>query len=236
MVPQRVGGRMMPTVVNQGIETAAELFELIERLGDIPPERVLLRPTPGEATEDDLLDHMSRTGRICELVDSVLVEKAMGQGESGIAGWIMQRLMAYVDPRDLGYFIPEAGMTRLRPGIVRAPDLSFIRWDRVNGQIDMARIRELMPDLAVEVISADNTKAEIDRKIGEYFLAGIEAVWVVDPFRRVFVIHTTPEDFVTLAETDTLEGGPVFPGLDLPLSKIFERVPPTKRRSRRKKP
>ena len=56
----------------------------------------------------------------------------------------------------------------------------------------------------------------------------------MDPFRRVFVIHTTPEDFVTLRETDTLDGGPVFPGLDLPLAKIFERVPHTKRRKRKR--
>ncbi len=223
----------MSTVVKHEIET---MEDFLVRLGDIPPHRVLMRPTPGEATESDLLDHMDRTGKCSELIDGILVEKAMGQGESGIAGWIMQCLQAYVGPRDLGYFITEAGMTRLRLGVVRAPDISFIRWDRVpDGQIDMARIRTLIPDLAIEVISADNTKAEIDRKIGEYLLAGIEAVWIVDPFRRVVIVHTSPEDAVTLAETDTLDGGTVFPGLDLPLTRIFKRVPHTKRRNRRKK-
>ena len=87
-----------------------------------------------------------------------------------------------------------------------------------------------------QVVTTDgNTKAEIQRKIGEYFLAGIEAVWVVDPFRRVVVVHTSAEDFVTLEETDTLDGGTVFPGLDLPLARIFEQVPLTKRRTQRKK-
>ena len=225
----------MTTVVKHEIETLAELIELAERLGGIPPSRVLLRPTPGEATEADLLEYVNSTGRLCELVDSVLVEKAMGQGESGIAGWITMLLSTYILPRSLGYLVTEAGMVRLRTGLVRAPDISFIRWDRVpNGQIDTARIRTLMPDLAIEVISANNTKAEIDRKIREYFLAGIEAVWVVDPFRREVVVYTSPEDFVTLAETETLDGGTVFPGLDLPLAKIFERVPHTKRRRRKR--
>ena len=99
----------------------------------------------------------------------------------------------------------------------------------------MTPIGDLMPDLAIEVVSDGNTKDEIERKVGEYFSAGIEAVWVVDPFRRVFVVHKSPEDFVTLTEQDTLDGGTVFPGLDLPIARIFEQVPPTKRRTRRKK-
>lgn len=223
----------MSTVVKQEIET---MEDFLVRLGDIPPHRVMMRPTPGEATEADLLDHMDRTGKCSELIDGVLVEKAMGRGESFIAGWITMLLGAHILPRSLGCLISEAGIVRLRSGVVRAPDISFIRKDRLpDGLFDMTPIGELMPDLAVEVTSAGNTKAEIERKVGEYFLAGIEAVWVVDPFRRVVVVYTSPEDAVTLAESDTLDGGTVFPGLDLPLARIFEQVPPTKRPSRRKK-
>ena len=226
----------MSTVAKHEIETAAELLELIERLGGIPPHRILLRPTPGEATEADLLDHLSRANKTCELVDGTLVEKAMGKGESFLAVWIIRCLDAYVVPRDLGYFASGDGIVRLRPGVVRAPDISFIRLAKLpDGLFDMTPIGELIPDLAIEVISASNTKDEIVRKIGEYFLAGIEAVWIVDHFRRVVVVHTSPEDAVTLAETDTLDGGTVFPGLDLPLARIFECVPLTKRRNRRKK-
>lgn len=225
----------MTTVVKQGPETVGELLELVEQLGGIPPARVLLRPTPGQATEDDLLDYMNRTGRCCELVDNVLVEKAMGLGESGIASWITMLLGAYILPRSLGYTFGEAGITRLRPGTVRAPDISFIRKNRLpDGKIDMTPIEEVASDLAVEVISAGNTKAEIERKIGEYFHAGVEAVWIVDPFRRVVVVHTSPEDFVTLKETDTLEGSPVFPGLDLPVAQIFDCAPVVKKRPRKR--
>ena len=223
----------MSTVVKAEVET---MEDLLARLGGIPPYRVLMRPTPGEATEADLLDHVKRTKRICELVDGTLVEKAMGKGQSGIACHLIMYLAGYILPRKLGFVTTEAGMTRFREGVVLAPDISFFRRDKSpNRQIDMTPIGESIPDLAVEVISSDNTKAEIDRKIGEYFLAGVEAVWVLDPFRRVVVVHTSPDDSVTLAETDTLEGGTVFPGLDLPLARIFEEVPPTRRRNRRKK-
>ena len=123
----------------------------------------------------------------------------------------------------------------MRPGVVRAPDISFFRKEKLpDDQFDMTPIGEIIPDLAVEVISADNTQSEIERKIGEYFRAGVEAVWIVDPFRRVVVVYTSVDDFVTLKETDTLEGSPVFPGLDLPLARIFGRVPVVKKRRRRK--
>ena len=224
----------MTTVANQGPETVQEL---VDQLGGIPLGRVLLRPTPGQATEEDLLDLIDRTKKLCELVDGTLVEKAMGKGQSFIAGWIIQCLAVYVGPRGLGYFCGGDGFVRLKERTVRAPDVSFFRKERMpNGQFDMTPIGGLIPDLAVEVISADNTQAEIERKIGEYFQAGVEAVWVVDPFRRVLEVHTSADDFVTLKETDTLDGGTVFPGLDLPLARIFELVPPTKKRTRRKKP
>ncbi len=52
--------------------------DLLKKLGDIPAERVHLDPPPGTATEKDVLDMERREGRICELVDGVLVEKSHG--------------------------------------------------------------------------------------------------------------------------------------------------------------
>jgi tRNA A37 methylthiotransferase MiaB len=63
------------------IETVADL---LESLGDIPPERIRMRPLPGTATEDDVLAVHASEKRLCELVDGVLVEKpiehAQGNG------------------------------------------------------------------------------------------------------------------------------------------------------------
>ena len=226
----------MTAVAKRGIETAADLLDRIQHLGSIPPYRVLLRPTPGEATEADLLSHAKRTKRLCELVDGVLVEKATGYGEACLAGWLVMCLSDYLLSRDLGCLAGAGGTVRLRKDLVRAPCLSFLRWDKLpNGQFDMRPIGRIIPDLAIEIIRAGNTKAEFERKIGEYFCAGVQAVWIVDHFHRVVVVHTSADDFVALKETDTLDGGTVFPGLDLPLARIFEVVPPTKKRTRRKK-
>src|SRR5208282_5840627 len=70
--------------------------DLLERLGGIPASRVRLVPTPGTATEQDVIDVHDRTNRLCELVDGVLVEKVMGFDESRFAAWIVFFLANYL--------------------------------------------------------------------------------------------------------------------------------------------
>jgi hypothetical protein len=65
-------------------ETVADL---LARLGGIPPERIRMQPPPGLATEADVLAALAAPRkRLCELIDGVLVEKAMGFTEAVLAG------------------------------------------------------------------------------------------------------------------------------------------------------
>jgi hypothetical protein len=59
--------------------------DLLRRLGNIPPERIRMRPLPGTATEQDVIDIDAHEDRLCELIDGVLVEKAFGHFESRVA-------------------------------------------------------------------------------------------------------------------------------------------------------
>lgn len=64
--------------------TPTTVAELLERLG-VGAERVLMKPLPGTSTEKGVLAVAAREDRQCELVDGVLVEKAMGSRESMLA-------------------------------------------------------------------------------------------------------------------------------------------------------
>src|SRR5215468_1891250 len=69
---------------------ADNLAELVEQLGDIPLERIRMRPPPGTATEADVLAALEAPRkRICELIDGVLVEKPMGYTESILASYLI---------------------------------------------------------------------------------------------------------------------------------------------------
>ena len=106
----------------------ANLGDLLKRLGNIPAERVRLHPTPGTATEKDVLYMLDHENRLCELVDGTLVEKAVGYEESEIAGILLTFLNNFVRPRKLGIVTGADGTIRLFPGLVRMPDVAFASW------------------------------------------------------------------------------------------------------------
>src|SRR5262245_25505738 len=77
------------------------IARLRRHFGMIPAERFLLHPRPGMATEDDLI-YVNAHDRLCELVDGVLVEKAMGAREAMMAGILLQWFWNFLDKHDLG--------------------------------------------------------------------------------------------------------------------------------------
>jgi len=194
--------------------------DLLHELGDIPPERVRLRPTPGEATEQDLL---KPDGRLCELVDGVLVEKAMGYDESLLAVELLLTLAGFVKRYRLGEVTAPDGTLRLMPGLVRIPDIAFISRENLPKKGEPRRpIPDLVPDLVIEILDLSNTKAEMKRKLREYFDAGVRLVWLIDPETRSALIHTSPEASTKLEIGESLDGGDVLPGFALPLAELFE--------------
>src|SRR5438128_763212 len=72
--------RSQPMARPPSAPPAANVADLLARLGDIPARRVRLRPAPGKATEKDLIRIHGREDRLYELVDGALVEKVMGLG------------------------------------------------------------------------------------------------------------------------------------------------------------
>src|SRR5438132_6837333 len=111
--------------------TIRTVADLLEQLGDIPPDRVLLRPAPGTATEQDVIDAENRENRLCELVEGTLVEKAMGFRESLLAALLVHYLCEFLDQHDLGLCATADGTIRLAAGLVRIPDVCFVSWDRL---------------------------------------------------------------------------------------------------------
>jgi Uma2 family endonuclease len=212
----------MATVISPPPRRIQTLADLLDRLGGVPPNRVRWRPLPGLATEEDVIDADCHEDRLCELVDGTLVEKAMGYLESTLACYLIRVLKEYVDPRNLGLVSGESGMMSLVPGQVRIPDVAFASWKRFpDRKMPKEPIPSLVPDLAIEVLSESNTKREMARKYREYFQAGVQLVWEVDPKNRTVEVFTAADQSTRLNENQTLDGGNVLPGFTLSLSQLF---------------
>ena len=143
---------------------AANFSDILMDLGNIPSSRVRTDPKPGTATIDDLL-RVNSQGGMCELIDGALVEKAMGWRESLIAIALGRMISEFVLARNLGLVSGPDGFMRILRTQVRGPDVAFVSWDRLpGGKVPDERVPELVPDLAIEVLSEGNTYTEMARK------------------------------------------------------------------------
>jgi Uma2 family endonuclease len=202
------------------------MAEVMERIGDIPLARIRMRPPPGTATEADVIAAAEAPRkRLCELVDGILVEKAVGFQEALLTVALLRFLEVFVAERDLGVILGADGMIRLEAGLVRIPDISYIPWELIPGErVGDEGISPYIPTLAVEVLSPSNTKKEIQRKLRDYFLAGVRLVWVIQPRTQTAQAYTSPTEYRRIARDGNLSGGDVLPGFSVPLAVVFART------------
>lgn len=201
------------------------LADLLDRLGGIPLDRIRFRPFPGTAKVQDVIDILQQEGKLCELVEGVLLEKAMGYNESSLAVFLAGLLNAFVIPRNLGLVTGPDGTVELMADLVRIPDVAFTSWDRLPGRRRPASpVPRIAPNLAVEVLSGSNTPGEMAAKRQDYFTAGVQLVWEIDPEARTVVVYTSAVQSTTLGSADTLDGGIVLPGFTLPVQELLAEL------------
>lgn len=213
---------------SEALSTVTTLADLVERLGNVPLDRIWCQPPPGTATVEDVIRIEAHENRLCELVEGVLVEKPLGFRESLLAMALGALLREFVLRGNLGIVAGSDGMLQLFDGLVRIPDVSFIAWSRVPGRkVPEHPVPLLAPDLAVEILSRTNTAAEMKRKREEYFSAGTKLIWQVDPAARTVEVYSSaaaPDEFSLLREPDLLGGGSVLPGLSVKLQDLFAEL------------
>ena len=174
-------------------------------------------------TAEELL-HLPTTGRRLELVKGKVYEMPPAGGRHGsVAMRIGVVLGSYVRANNLGEtFAAETGFVLRRdPDTVRAPDAAFVAEGRLpEGELPGGFL-ELAPDLAVEVVSPDDTRREVREKALDWIRAGCQLVWVIDPGRRSVTEYRSVDDVRELSENDSLDGGDVIPGFSTEIRDLF---------------
>ena len=182
---------------------------------------------PVYLTADEFLRHPAAEGA-SELVNGEIVYTSpAGAVHHLIGGALFARLWAHVEAHGLGdafmdnvgYYLPIPGRTR---DTVRAPDVSFVAAGRLTS-IPRGFLR-LAPDLAVEVLSPENTAADMDARMADYFAAGTRRLWVIDPDRRTVAVHAPDAPARWLGADDTLDAGDVVPGFAVAVAALFRRL------------
>src|SRR5918911_1342971 len=179
--------------------------------------------TPRSMTAEELYE-LPDDGMRHELVEGELRTMPPTGFEHGDgAGELFFHVRAFVRARALGKVLAaETGFVLHRgPDTVRAPDVAFVRTDRVPQPEERRKFAELAPDLVAEVTSPYDRVGEVNSKVAQWLDAGVRLVWVVDPETRVVVAHQPGGVAHLLREGDALDGEDVLPGFRLPLSELF---------------
>ncbi len=164
-----------------------------------------------------------------ELDDGVVVEMKMGGMSSWIAGELHSRVRDFVRPNRLGWAFPQETAYECfppTPSRVRKPDTSFVRAGRFPGEVPPEGYITLVPDLAAEVVSPNDTAFEVERKIRQFRQAGVRLVWVIySETRTARVFHAAGPNHDVDADGH-LDGEDVLPGFRLRLAELFPPEPP----------
>ena len=158
-----------------------------------------------------------------ELIRGTLIEMSPPGGEHGrIAAVLGGLLWSFVRDRHLGVVMVESGFVLERdPDTVCGPDVAFVRAERLPDTGVPQSFWEGSPDLAVEILSSSERRAQIARKMDIYRATGTRLIWCVDPRRRTVSVHAPGRPTRVLSAGDSLDGEEVLPGLVIPLSEVF---------------
>ncbi|MFN3650305.1 MAG: Uma2 family endonuclease [Armatimonadota bacterium] len=163
-------------------------------------------------------------GKGFKLVKGRLVKKGTGSFASWVAARILQLLATLGQDQGLGWAL-ESGASyqcfRNHPRKVRRPDVSFIRRGRLpEERIPRGHVR-IAPDLAVEVLSPNDTAYEIDLKVEEYLRAGVPLVWRVNPELRAVHVYRADGTVERLGDEDELTAPELIPDLRCRVGALF---------------
>jgi Uma2 family endonuclease len=159
-----------------------------------------------------------------EVVDGEIVEKQpMGAYEELFGLTLYDQISAYAAPRSLGRAAHEVLFNLAPLNASRRPDVAFVSKDRwTPGAINLKTPSwNVVPNLAVEIVSPTNRMNEVVGKVHEYFSAGVVSVWVILPEYDQVHVYDSPHSNRILTRDDELTGEPVLPGFRLPLRDWF---------------
>ncbi|MGH7492765.1 MAG: Uma2 family endonuclease [bacterium] len=153
-----------------------------------------------------------------ELYDGRVVYKMPNYAHGLIHSNLDYALRHYLKSRPIGYVSIDANF-RLwpnRPRESRAPDLSFILKERLPQ--DLTRFLPMAPDLAIEILSPDDTFARVMEKVDAYLQQGAQIVWIVIPDTREVLVCTSQGKY---SVRDRLTAPELLPGFELQVPEIF---------------
>ena len=146
----------------------------------------------------------------------------VGLQHSAIVGRLGEFLSRYARENQLGIVGMEGGFKLERdPDTLRAPDIHFVSKARIEKEGITQKFADYPPDLAIEVLSPEDTASEVQKKVEEYLAGGVRLIWVVEPATKTVTAYRSHQDVKVFPQDQEMEGGDVLPGFRIWVAEIF---------------
>src|SRR5262245_3918350 len=170
-------------------------------------------------TQDELL---------YEIVNGQRVElPPMSAYATWLATRLQNRLGPYAEDKSLGTSVTEMlFVLDAEHDLRRRPDVAFVstaRWP-LDRALPMTGDWDVVPDLAVEVLSPNDVFKDVLAKVREYFHYGVQVVWVIAPEEQQVYVYDSPTHVRILTAQEELTGGEVVPEFRMLLGQLFQQA------------
>lgn len=169
---------------------------------------------------DEELLRLPKDGNKYEVVDGELRVSPAGWAHERVVANLTAQMATHAKAHHLGDVLGSNALYVLPNGNKRAPDITFVAKGRLESAAGKAWL-SIVPDLAVEVRSPNDSARQLLDTVGEYLAAGVRLVWVIDPERRSAAAYRSPTDVREIGEGGVLEGDDVLAGFACTLSAIL---------------
>lgn len=182
--------------------------------------------TPKKVWTEAELQALPEDGYRHEVVNGELV---MSPKNTWYHGRICSRLLTaicnFVNVHRLGAVLDSSTGFWMFNRNCRAPDVSFVPKARIAAlgfKPNEKRFFPGAPDLAVEILSENNTRAQIDERLKDFFASGTQIAWIIDPDQQRAEVCHSPTQRKLIGSGGFLEGEQFLPGFKYPIADLFK--------------
>jgi Uma2 family endonuclease len=176
-------------------------------------------------TEEEL-QALPEDGYIHEIVNGELVMSPKNNFQHGdICIRLSFALESFNRAHKLGVVLDSSTGFWMKNRNCRAPDISFIPKERLKRLGFRRHTRQFFPgapDLAVEILSPNNTRAEMDERLADFFASGTQLAWIIHPQEQFVEICHSPVQRKILGSGAVLDGEQLLPGFQYPIADLFQ--------------
>jgi Uma2 family endonuclease len=171
-----------------------------------------------KVTEEQFL-RLPADGHKYELVEGEVREVPTSVRHDQIVIRLARLLGPFAD--EVGILVGSQAGFRMKNGNIRCPDLSLTCYERLPGGEVPEGFGDFAPDFCIEIISPTEERADMERKLEEYFASGARLVWHLFPEKQTIRAYSSPTDFTEYSPEDEIRVDDLLPGFHSGVADLF---------------